>query len=241
MGNFSGTKQRVGAFTLRVNMPCSRRNRTDIAVNFPSDRAFQQWMACIHNREVSGNLRAPNLAAAAKPEAGLSEEERVAEKRQEALEMLEGVRPQHKMRDYSGPFRAQLEEFARQDAVLEAMLTRSRELDRLDWPRLHLMIRSGLPETDRLRFPPVLGKGLKPILLRLSPRQDEFDAFDRVCGARNLQGMLMSEFRNLMAEVARGGWQNHVLWVCNPAEGYPYSIRRKYSDPMPIKTSDNFF
>lgn len=245
-------ERRAGAFTLRVNMPCSNRDRVDMTVNYPSDRAFQQWMNCTHTRALSAKPRAHRLAsasravmleanAAAQRETSSSEEERLAKKRQETLEMLEGVRPQHKMRDYGGRFKAELEQFARKEIATQTLLAKSREVHKLDWSLFHFMITRGLSETDRPRFPPSLGERLKPILLQLSPQAEGFDPVDRVCGARNLQGMMMPEFAKLMAEVARGGWRNHVLWVCDPEEGFPSRIERNFWDPLPVEVSDNFF
>jgi hypothetical protein len=179
--------------------------------------------------------------AATQRDIGLSEEQRLAKKRQESLEMLEGVCPQHKMRDYSGRFKAELEQFARQEIAAQTLIAKSREVDKLDWSLFHFMITNGLSETDRLRFPSCLGERLKPILLQLSPHTDGHDPVDRVCGARNLQGMVMPEFAKLMAELARGGWRNHVLWVCDPEEGFPYRIQRNFWDPLPVEVPDNFF
>lgn len=252
MEKFTVAERRAGAFTLRVNMPCSNRDRVDLTVNYPSGCAFRQWMNCTHTRALSVNPRAHKLASAprarkletdvaAQRDLGLSEGQRLANKRQETLEMLEGVRPQHKMRDYSGQFKAELEQFAREEIATQTLLAKSREVHKLDWLLFYSMITNGLPEIDRRRFPPNLGKRLKPILLQLSPHTEGHDPVDRVCGARNLQGMVMPEFAKLMAEVARGGWRNHVLWVCDPEEGFPCRIERNFWNPLPVDVSDNFF
>lgn len=245
MDNFSLAEKEAGAFALRVNMPNSEQGRVEVIVNYPSDRAFQQWADCIHTGSLGA--RASRLARTAQETTvttgfvsenlvGKRKEGRVARKRRETLEILEGVRPQYQMRDYGGPYQVNFEQMVRR-----VVPSKPKEVERLGYPAFHQMITIALAETDRPRVPSSLSEVLCPILLRLSPDKDEPNRLDRVCGARNLQGMDMSKFRDLMAKVARGGGKSHVLWICDPAEGHPHRIERDSWDLVPVAVSDNFF
>lgn len=246
-------------FIMRVNMPLSSDDRAEFRLEFPSEHSFEHLINCIasksfgveqHARALAEASRAVMVATDAIMNDGkvLSEEEEIARNRQTAFHVLDGTLPQRKTRDYPGKLKWLFDEFERQEEQVAEVTAKFKEARQPDdhsagfkWSVFHFMLKTQLSVTDRARLPPCLGDRLKPILLQLKPRTESTNPVDRVAKARNIEAASIIQFRQVMKDVARKGWEDHVLWVCDPEgeQAIPQAIKRRSWDPNPMVLSQN--
>lgn len=250
-------QSKVQAFALRINLPVSKVKRVEVRVDFLDRASLDHLMNCLE-ADAFGAKRGREVAPSSKPILQVRDdmskslspkepEDEITRHRRETLEILEGTRQQHKLRDYpkTGILKKAFDAYAAQEKRLiqrNAQVNEAKAaLDKspvFTWTFFHQVLTTLLTEADCARFPQCR-RELKPIILRLDPRKGEPGPFFRVQNARNVEGASMVQWKTLLINIDQHGWENYVLWLGDPEHDVPSLIRSKSNTLVAVTISDN--
>lgn len=228
---------------LRINLPLDRegRCRREYRIRFDSEDAFQEAMSRlapstwfrIHRSNI---VKSGWLCEA--PAQDESEEGKIRAKRQEALDILDGIHNPPPYSDWEGcryesyfNYMTSLEERSKATAMARQAQSPRRGLlqglgpegERVSfsWKYLHRVLAGGLSEADLAHFP-AWDKALEPTLLFVRAEDQSEVQRVQLCEALNRRSVF--EFRKLMLDVALRGWRD-VIWLSWPNEQLPRGLR----------------
>lgn len=189
-------------------------------------------------REEHGSERGKSgwqLAPNKRPTDDITEEDLIKRHRQEALDILEGLRPPRRYYDWKG---AQHEEYFNRRAAFELVQSVTEPVRRrprvthgprakddksppFRWEQLHHTIVDQLSERDRAVFPAWRGDTVATLLF-VGPENES--GVQRVKSSFALHEHSLFEFRMMMLDVSVRGWRD-VLWLSYPWEELPLGFR----------------
>ncbi|KFH46735.1 hypothetical protein ACRE_024150 [Hapsidospora chrysogenum ATCC 11550] len=187
-----------------------------------------------HGRErgKSGWQLAPNKRSTE----DITEEDLIKRHRQEALDILEGLRAPRRYYDWKG---AQHEEYFNRRAAFELVQSATELVRRrprathgpgakdgksrpFRWEQFHHTIVDQLSERDRAVFP-AWREDMAATLLFMRPEDES--GVERVESSFALHEHSLSEFRTTMLDVSARGWRD-VLWLSYPWQQLPLGFRK---------------